>query len=187
MPVQPTGLRPAGHMVFPRNECRPARTHPDVNAHYEPWLLPNGRDWSSAPAGQCRTGCLPITPFLSMLFPAIRAGGRAAIEQFEGKHADLAPAFQVYGLGLRHKHVPEIARYAGLSVPPVFMPAYGAYRQGIVLSVPLQQRLLPKNASAVAIHACLTEHYSHSQYVKVLPYITAGDAERIKPGAPERH
>ncbi len=116
-------------------------------------------------------GCYP-TGAIGLLLPLVNAGllpadyplsihaisgysggGRAAIEQFEGKQTDLAPAFQVYGLGLRHKHVPEIARYAGLSVPPVFMPAYGAYRQGIVLSVPLQQRLLPKNASAVAIHA----------------------------------
>ncbi|AUU91351.1 N-acetyl-gamma-glutamyl-phosphate reductase [Enterobacteriaceae bacterium ENNIH3] len=144
-------------------------------------------------------GCYP-TGAIGLLLPLVNAGllpadyplsihavsgysggGRAAIEQFEGKQTDLAPAFQVYGLGLRHKHVPEIARYAGLSVPPVFMPAYGAYRQGIVLSVPLQQRLLPKNASAVAIHACLTEHYSHSQHVKVLSHITAGDAERINP------
>ena len=144
-------------------------------------------------------GCYP-TGAIGLLFPLVNAGllpadyplsihavsgysggGRVAIEQYEGEQADAAPAFQVYGLGLRHKHVPEIARYAGLSVPPLFMPAYGGYRQGIVLSVPLQQRLLTKNASASAIHACLTEHYYHSQYVRVLPQVTADDAERINP------
>lgn len=108
-------------------------------------------------------------------------GGRAAIDLFEGETANSAPAFQVYGLGLKHKHVPEIARYAGLSVPPVFMPAYGAYRQGIVLSVPLQQRLLTENASASAIHACLEQHYADSKQIRVLAQMTAGDAERINP------
>lgn len=108
-------------------------------------------------------------------------GGRAAIDLFESETASSAPAFQVYGLGLKHKHVPEIARYAGLSVPPIFMPAYGAYRQGIVLSVPLQQRLLDKNASASAIRACLEQHYADSKQVRVLAQTTAGDAERINP------
>lgn len=108
-------------------------------------------------------------------------GGRAAIDLFEGETASSTPAFQVYGLGLKHKHVPEIARYAALSVPPVFMPAYGAYRQGIVLSVPLQQRLLAKNASASAIHACLAQHYADSKQVRVLAQKAEGDAERINP------
>lgn len=144
-------------------------------------------------------GCYP-TGAIGLLLPLVNAGvlpadyplsvhavsgysggGRAAIAQYEGDQADAAPALQVYGLALRHKHVPEIMRYAGLSVPPVFMPAYGGYRQGIVLSVPLQQRLLTKNASAYAIHACLTEHYRHSKHVRVRPGITAGDAERINP------
>lgn len=144
-------------------------------------------------------GCYP-TGAIGLLLPLVNAGllpadyplsvhavsgysggGRAAIAQYEGEQADAAPALQVYGLALRHKHVPEMTRYAGLSVPPVFMPAYGGYRQGIVVSVPLQQRLLTKNASAYAIHACLTEHYRHSKHVRVLPGMTAGDADRINP------
>ncbi|HAT2605963.1 TPA: N-acetyl-gamma-glutamyl-phosphate reductase [Kluyvera intermedia] len=144
-------------------------------------------------------GCYP-TGAIGLLLPLVNAGllpadyplsvhavsgysggGRAAIAQYEGEQADAAPAFQVYGLALRHKHVPEMTRYAGFSVPPVFMPAYGGYRQGIVVSVPLQQRLLTKNASAYAIHACLTEHYRHSKHVRVRPGMTAGDADRINP------
>lgn len=144
-------------------------------------------------------GCYP-TGAISLLLPLVNAGllpadyplsihavsgysggGRAAIERYEGETADSAPAFQAYGLGLRHKHVPEITCYAGLSVPPVFMPAYGAYRQGIVLSVPLQQRLLAKNASAAAIHACLAQHYRESTHINVRAHITAGDEERINP------
>lgn len=108
-------------------------------------------------------------------------GGRAAVDLYEGNTAKAAPAFQVYGLGLKHKHVPEIARYAELTSPPFFMPAYGAYRQGIVLSVPLQQRLLPPHASAITIHTCLEQHYLNSRHVKVLELKTSADAERINP------
>lgn len=164
-----------------------------------PEMSPDQPDRIRASMRITNPGCYP-TGAIGLLLPLVNAGllpadyplsvhavsgysggGRAAIAQYEGDQADAAPALQVYGLALRHKHVPEMMRYVGLSVPPVFMPAYGGYRQGIVLSVPLQQRLLAKNGSAYAIHACLTEHYRHSKHVRVLPGITAGDTERINP------
>jgi len=107
-------------------------------------------------------------------------GGRAAIDIYEANNADTA-SFQVYGLGLKHKHVPEIARYAQLTVAPFFMPSYGAYRQGIVLKVPLHQQLLAGGADAARVHNCLSQHYASSQYVKVMQHIISGDAERINP------
>ena len=69
-------------------------------------------------------------------------GGRASVDAYEAPDA-AQPPFQVYGLGLAHKHTPEIQRHAGLTQRPVFLLSYGAFRQGIVLTVPLQLRLLP--------------------------------------------
>lgn len=94
-------------------------------------------------------------------------GGRAGVEQYEGPGAANAPAFQVYGLGLAHKHVPEIQAHIGLSRRPFFVPSYGAYRQGIVLTVPLDLRALGVNAEA--LHASLDRHYAGSRHVRVLP------------------
>jgi N-acetyl-gamma-glutamyl-phosphate reductase len=94
-------------------------------------------------------------------------GGRAGVEQYEGPDAAAAPAFQVYGLGLAHKHVPEMQAHIGLSRRPFFVPAYGAYRQGIVLTVPLDLKAL--GADAQALHACLGHHYAGSRHVQVLP------------------
>ena len=94
-------------------------------------------------------------------------GGRAGVEQYEGPDAATAPAFQVYGLGLAHKHVPEMQAHIGLSRRPFFVPAYGAYRQGIVLTVPLDLRALGVNAEA--LHASLDRHYAGSRHVRVLP------------------
>ncbi|MGN6579643.1 MAG: N-acetyl-gamma-glutamyl-phosphate reductase [Bordetella sp.] len=94
-------------------------------------------------------------------------GGRAGVDQYEGPDAATAPAFQVYGLGLAHKHVPEMQAHIGLSRRPFFMPAYGAYRQGIVLTVPLDLKSLGANAET--LHTCLARHYAGSRHVQVLP------------------
>lgn len=94
-------------------------------------------------------------------------GGRASVQQYEGVDATAAPAFQVYGLGLAHKHVPEMQAHIGLSGRPFFVPAYGAYRQGIVLTVPLDLSSLRTDAQA--LHACLDRHYAGSRHVQVLP------------------
>lgn len=107
-------------------------------------------------------------------------GGRAAVELHEGTSSTQAPALQVYALALKHKHVPEIQRFAGLSEPPIFVPAYGAYRQGIVLTIPLQQRLLPAGIDALALHDCLTGHYTQTRHVRVLP-LSSTALERLDP------
>src|SRR3989344_5321925 len=55
-------------------------------------------------------------------------GGKAMIAEFESGEG--APPYRAYGLSLKHKHVPEITRHAGLERPVLFAPAVAAYRQG---------------------------------------------------------
>lgn len=105
--------------------------------------------------------------------------GRAGAEAIEASGG--AASLQVYGLGLQHKHVPEIQAHAGLSLPPVFVPAYASYRQGIVLTIALHLRLLPAEASPARIHECLTERYRDSEYVRVLPPAAEGAAPELDP------
>jgi N-acetyl-gamma-glutamyl-phosphate reductase len=93
--------------------------------------------------------------------------GRAGAEAHEagmGLHS-----FKVYGLALQHKHVPEIAAYAGLTQPPIFVPAYGSYRQGIVLTIGLHARMLAPDVSGARIHECLAQRYRDAAHVRVLP------------------
>jgi N-acetyl-gamma-glutamyl-phosphate reductase len=85
----------------------------------------------------------------------------------------------VYGLGLKHKHVPEIRQYADLTFPPVFVPAYGAFRQGIVMCIPLQQGLLPAGVDAESVHACLVRHYADAPRVRVLALGSASDPDYL--------
>ncbi|MBF5010849.1 N-acetyl-gamma-glutamyl-phosphate reductase [Burkholderia pseudomultivorans] len=95
--------------------------------------------------------------------------GRAGVEEHEGQGAVAAPAYQVYGLALAHKHAPEIQQHAGLAQRPIFVPAYGAFRQGIVLTVPLALRMLAPGVDGAMLHACLARHYADATHVRVLP------------------
>ena len=110
-------------------------------------------------------------------------GGRAAVEAYEGPDAGNALPFQVYGLGLVHKHTPEIQQHAGLTQRPMFVPAYGAYRQGIVLTVPLELRLLAPGADAATLHACLDRHYAGAEHVEVMPLAAASAQSHLAPQA----
>ncbi|MGM3274802.1 N-acetyl-gamma-glutamyl-phosphate reductase [Ralstonia sp. 24A2] len=110
-------------------------------------------------------------------------GGRARVEEHEGPNATHALPFQVYGLGLAHKHVPEIQQHAGLLQRPMFVPAYGAYRQGIVLTVPLELRLLAPGVDAARLHACLADHYAGAQHVEVMPLQASSTLPHLDPQA----
>ena len=129
------------------------------------------------------TGLLPADYPLSIhAISGYSGGGRAAVQRFEQATDAALPALQLYGLELAHKHVPEIQQHAGLSARPVFVPGYGAYRQGIVLSIPLQLRLLP-GVTSEQLQACLEQHYQGSRYVQVMPLQQQGPAPALDPQA----
>ena len=91
-------------------------------------------------------------------------GGRSMIEAYEKGEA---PAFEVYALGLKHKHLPEIMKYTGLSRRPVFIPSVGNFSQGMLVQLPLDLDLLPGQPSANDLEDALTRHYTGSQWVTV--------------------
>jgi N-acetyl-gamma-glutamyl-phosphate reductase len=104
-------------------------------------------------------------------------GGRSMIEAHEsGK----APAFEYYGLGLEHKHLPEIQTCTGLTRRPIFLPSVGSYRQGMLVTVPLHLDLLVGRPSCERLHAILAARYQGSSAVRVLEPMADG---RIEPEA----
>jgi N-acetyl-gamma-glutamyl-phosphate reductase len=92
-------------------------------------------------------------------------GGKAMIEAYE---AGAAPAFELYALGLEHKHVPEIQAYSKLSHRVLFVPSVGNFRQGMIVSVPLQLGALPGRPAAADLEAALRAHYAGSEFVSVV-------------------
>jgi N-acetyl-gamma-glutamyl-phosphate reductase len=93
-------------------------------------------------------------------------GGKGMIEAYE---AGTAPAFELYGLGLEHKHVAELQVYGGLSHRPIFVPSVGDFRQGMLVSVPLHLDTLPERPSAADLEAALAARYADSEFVVVVP------------------
>lgn len=115
-----------------------------------------------------RAGLVPRDyPFGIHAVSGYSGGGRAAVEAHEKPGAAQTLPFQIYGLALAHKHTPEIQQHAGLAHRPVFVPAYGAFRQGIVLSVPLESRLLAAHVDGATLRDCLARHYAGAAHVKV--------------------
>ena len=110
-------------------------------------------------------GLLPVD--FAVCLPSISGysgGGRPMIEAYE---AGTAPAMELYGLGLKHKHIPEIMRYTGLTRRPLFVPSVGNFRQGMLVQLPLHLDTLPGQPSAHDLYEALQKHYAGSEWVTV--------------------
>lgn len=127
-------------------------------------------------------GCYP-TGFIGLLAPLVSAGllpkdwpyvchavsgysggGKAMIARFED---DQDIAFLGYGLGLGHKHVPEMQAHVGLTMAPLFSPAVIPAHRGMVVEVPLQLSAMANAAAPDVLRACLAETYLGSDLVRV--------------------
>jgi len=127
-------------------------------------------------------GCYP-TGFIALVAPLVSAGllpadwpytvnavsgysggGKALIARFEDD-ADIA--FRAYGLGMGHKHVPEMTRLAGLVHAPVFAPAVVPAHRGMVVEVPLPLAAMPMAGSPEVLRLCLVDAYTGSRVVTV--------------------
>jgi N-acetyl-gamma-glutamyl-phosphate reductase len=106
-------------------------------------------------------------------------GGKSMIEAYEsGK----APAFELYGLGLEHKHVPEITTYSGLARRPLFVPSVGNFAQGMLVSIPLQLEALPGKPASRELSLALEAHYRGGSFVSVATMAEPSDvAGRLEP------
>ena len=174
------------------------RTHRDWTYGF-PEMTPGQAERIANARRVTNPGCYP-TGAVGLLRPLVQAGlvpgdypvsihavsgysgrGRAGVEEHEGACAANAPSLQVYGLDLAHKHTPEIQQHATLVHRPIFVPAYGAFRQGIVLTVPLALRLLPPSVDGATLHACLARHYADAAHVRVLPLHESSALKHLDP------
>jgi N-acetyl-gamma-glutamyl-phosphate reductase len=164
-----------------------------------PELAPNQAKEIRAARKVSNPGCYP-TGAVALLRPLVDAGvvpadypvtinavsgysggGKSMIARFEN---GTPPAFELYGLGFEHKHVPETQRYAKLARRPIFVPSVGNYRQGMLVSVPLHLDTLPGAPDGADVHAALAKRYAGSTYVSVMPLgSAAAKDQRLEPEA----
>ena len=110
-------------------------------------------------------------------------GGKGLIERFEGDAAEQAPAHYLYGLSLKHKHLPEMERYGLLARPPLFVPSVGRFAQGMLVQVGLHLMDLEGAPSAADLQAVLAKWYAGRRYVEVAPVADNGAASELDPEA----
>ena len=91
-------------------------------------------------------------------------GGKTMIE---AHMRDSGPAFELYALGLEHKHLPETMLYGDLARRPLFVPSVGHFAQGMLVSIPLF--LDQCGGSLSALHDALARHYHGAALVRVVP------------------
>ena len=164
-----------------------------------PELAPDQADRIRAARKVSNPGCYP-TGAVALLRPLVDAGlmpadypvtvnavsgysggGKSMIASFED---GTAPAFELYGLRFEHKHVPEMQLYSKLTRRPLFIPSVGNYRQGMLVSVPLQLDTLPGRPGGADLQAALAKSYAGSTYVSVMPLVNeAAKSGRIEPEA----
>ncbi|GBU15493.1 N-acetyl-gamma-glutamyl-phosphate reductase [Polaromonas sp.] len=122
-------------------------------------------------------GLLPLD--FPLCLPAISGysgGGRQMIQAYE---AGTAPAFELYGLSLEHKHLPEIMAHTGLRRRPVFIPSVGNFIQGMLVQLPLHLDLLPGKPRCAQLHDVLQAHYTGSEWVSVQPAPESGQLDAL--------
>jgi N-acetyl-gamma-glutamyl-phosphate reductase len=152
-----------------------------------PEMAPGQRAALAASHRISNPGCWP-TGFIALVRPLVEAGllpadwpvsvhgvsgysggGKSMIAEFEDAGADnhTEVPFRLYGLTLAHKHLPEMGVYTGLKHRPVFTPAVGRYRKGMLVEVPLALEALPGAPTAAQVHACLADAYADEPFVEV--------------------
>jgi N-acetyl-gamma-glutamyl-phosphate reductase len=120
----------------------------------------------------------PETPITVNAISGYSGGGKTMIASYEDSSTKM-PAFRPYGLNFQHKHLKEMQQHTGLSRPPLFMPAVGAFRQGMLVQIPLPLWAMQAPTTPCGLRAILSDHYIGSTEVCVTPLIEGAAADSV--------
>lgn len=108
-------------------------------------------------------------------------GGKQMIAQIEDEtNPDhIASPHFLYGLTLKHKHVPEMQIHGMLKRQPLFSPSVGKFPQGMIVQVPLHIDAFEIGATLESVHAALVAHYAGQSIVEVVPLDVSAKMPRV--------
>lgn len=102
--------------------------------------------------------------------------GKKAIAVYEGNEKpEEFNSPRQYALSQQHKHLPEMKAVSGLKFTPMFNPIICDYFSGMVVSVPIQTRMLNSSVTAESIHDMYAKHYDGANMVEVMPLMSADE------------
>ncbi|MGF9562297.1 N-acetyl-gamma-glutamyl-phosphate reductase [Neorhizobium sp. JUb45] len=108
-------------------------------------------------------------------------GGKQLIGQMEDASREDAVSANnfLYGLTLKHKHVPEMKIHGLLDRAPLFSPSVGRFAQGMIVQVPLFLDDLKEGATIEGIHKVLVDHYAGQDIVSVVSLEESAKLPRV--------
>lgn len=128
------------------------------------------------------TGILPDDyPVSVNAVSGYTGGGKQLIGQMEDPSRDDAISANnfLYGLTLKHKHVPEMKVHGMLDRAPLFSPSVGRFAQGMIVQVPLFLDDLKDGTTLEKIHQTLVAHYAGQDIVTVVPLNDSAKLARV--------
>lgn len=166
------------------------RTNPDW-AYGFPELSPEHREKIAKSNRVAVPGCY-ASGFASIVYPLVNHGiisddfpvfayatsgysgaGKKAIAVYEGEDKPFEYGSpRQYALSQQHKHLPEMQAVSGLKYKPMFNPIICDYFSGMVVSVPIQTRLLGNGVTAKQVQEMYAEHYKDAKLVEVMPLMS---------------
>ena len=114
-------------------------------------------------------------PVVAHSLTGYSGGGKKLIASYEAASPESRERLRgprPYALGLRHKHLPEMQHFVGLTAAPIFEPVVGDFYKGMLVSLPLFTHLLPKKPTPRDVHEVLASHYRGERFVIVQPLET---------------
>jgi N-acetyl-gamma-glutamyl-phosphate reductase len=113
----------------------------------------------------------PYYPMSCFAVSGYSGAGNKGIAKYEDPlRAESTYAPQMYSMGKRHKHIPEMMQKSGISFAPIFSPMVDDYFAGMLVSVPLHMRLLAKKITAQGLWEAFLAHYEDQNFVRVMPF-----------------
>lgn len=119
-----------------------------------------------------RMGVIPADlPLCAYSLTGYSGGGKKLIAEYEDENRDPRhDSHRIYGTNLQHKHLPEMMKVCGLTVPPVFSPILGDFYNGMATTVMLHNALLAGAPGGEEIRDRLAEYYRDEYFVTVAPF-----------------
>ena len=110
-------------------------------------------------------------------------GGKAMIAEFENESDPTFTRvpYRIYAMGQKHKHVPEMQKYAGLARAPIFAPSVGRYYKGMIVEVPLPLAAIANGSKLADVHGVLTQFYKGERFVSVAPLAESAALKTLDP------
>ena len=117
----------------------------------------------------------PDYPLTCYSLTGYSGGGKKMIAQYEsGEKGEDLYSPRTYGTSLKHKHLPEMQKVAGLEYPPVFCPVVDDYYKGMETTVMIHTRYLKGQPTAEELCLILGAYYAQQPLVSVAPYTGEG-------------